>query len=111
MIIVFVTLSVLFLLSIATNIFLYRLVSVLLKKITIYENEIIKSDTLLLTIQNNIIKSLEIMREIDKQGVFSSRISEKGLFESDDMVGQIFIDLTQTVDDLSQVITKLNEKK
>jgi len=120
MIITLVTLATLLLLSMGVNIALLILAKNSLKKISIYENEIIKSDDFILSIQKKILNSLTTMREIDKQGVFSSRVSEKGLFESDDMVGQIFKDLLQTVEDLNiniqsidnnNVTTTTNEKK
>jgi hypothetical protein len=111
MIIILVTLTILLILSIGVNIALSILVKNSFKKISIYEQEILKSDEFILNIRENILTSLGTMREIDKQGVFSSRVSEKGLFESDDMVGTIFKELVQTVEELNINIEKINEKK
>jgi len=98
-------------LSIGVIIALVILIKIQLKKINVYEKEITDADDLIIVIRENIMKSLTTMREIDKQGVFSSRELETGLFESDDMVGQIFKELTQVVEDLNTKIETLNEKK
>jgi hypothetical protein len=112
MIIILVTSIVLLAISIGINISLGVLSKIHRKKIAFYEEEILKSDDFIVSMRELVVKSLSTMREIDKQGVFSSRISEKGLFESDDMVGQIFADLTQIVDELTKNIEELqNEKK
>jgi len=75
----------------------FILIQNLLKKIEIYENYIID-------FKNNVQVTLEKMREIDKEGVFSTGInSETGLFESNDPTSQIF-------KQLSDLIEKLNEK-
>ena len=109
---IIVTLIVSLAISIGINISLGILSKIHLKKISIYETEILKSDDFILSMREQILKSLSTMREIDKQGVFSSRPLEKGLFESDDMVGSIFKDLMQTVDELNKNIDELiNEKK
>jgi hypothetical protein len=112
MIIILVTSLVLLTISIGINISLGVLSKIHQKKIAFYEKEILKSDAFVVSMRELVVKSLSTMREIDKQGVFSSRISEKGLFESDDMVGTIFLDLTQVVEELNKNIEELqNEKK
>lgn len=50
----------------------------------------------------DVVNTLEEMRDIDKQGVFSTRINDKGLFESDDQVGGIFKDIMDLIEKLNQ---------
>ena len=98
--------------SFGINISLGRLAKIHLKKISFYEKEILKSDNFILSMKERVEKSLSTMRDIDKQGVFSSRVLDKGVFESDDMIGQIFKDLIQVVEDLNRNIEELdNDKK
>lgn len=82
--------------SLGLNITAFVLIRTLLKKISTYEQWILE-------FKQEVTDTLILMREIDQQGVFSTSINEKGVFESDDQVGQIFKELTA-------VIEKLNEK-
>lgn len=75
----------------------FILIKILLNKQKTYEQWI-------LTTRNSVQETLEFMRDIDKQGVFSSREVEQGIFESDDLVGQIFKQLTEIVEDLNKKI-------
>ena len=67
----------------------------LLKKIDIYEDWILDFKT-------DLIHTLERMRDIDKSVVFSSKLNEKGAFESDDQVGGVFKELLELVEKLNQ---------
>lgn len=79
------------------NIFLFIFVKRLIDKIAIYETWIIST-------RNKVEETLNQMREIDKRGVFSTSINEKGIFESDDLVGEVFRDIKQIIETLNQKI-------
>lgn len=99
MITLLVILSGLLVISFGINIVKFILIRRLLQKINIYQTWIIKS-------RDNVKNTLNVMREIDNQGMFASSFSEKGLFESDDSVGQIFKQLLEIVNELN---TKIQE--
>jgi len=82
--------------SLGLNIAAYKLIRNLLRKISIYENWILE-------FKQDVTDTLSLMRAIDKQGVFATSLNEKGLFESDDQVGQIF-------KEIMSLIEKLNER-
>lgn len=82
--------------SLGLNIIAFILIRTLLKKVSTYEQWILE-------FKEEVNETLSLMRGIDKQGVFATSINEKGVFESDDQVGQIFKELTT-------LIEKLNEK-
>lgn len=82
--------------SLGLNVTALILVRTLLKKISTYEQWILE-------FKQEVTDTLSLMREMDQQGVFSTSVNEKGVFESDDQVGQIFKELTA-------LIEKLNEK-
>jgi hypothetical protein len=44
------------------------------------------------------------MHDIDKVGTFATSMNDKGTFESDDQVGQVFKDLIELVEKLNQRI-------
>lgn len=111
MIIILVTSIVLLAASIGINISLSILSKIHRKKIAFYEKEILKSDAFIVSMKEVVEKSLLTMRDIDKQGVFSSRVLDRGVFESDDMIGQIFKDLIQVIDDLNKNIEELDNGK
>jgi hypothetical protein len=79
--------------SLGLNILALLLIRVFLKRISIYE-------TWILEFKQSVIDTLVLMREIDKQGIFSTSVNEKGIFESDDQVGQIFKELTKLIEEL-----------
>ena len=106
MIITLVICLILLIISIAANIAIGIALNNQFKRIKKYELLIMELDAWTLTTKGHVEDSLNLMRAIDKQGVFSSSISEKGLFESDDLVGQIFKQLTGILDDLNK---KINE--
>jgi hypothetical protein len=56
----------------------------------------------ILDFKTDVIDTLEQMREIDKSAVFSSKLNDKGVFESDDIVGGVFKELMDLVDKLNQ---------
>lgn len=77
------------------NVAAYILVRNLLKKIAIYESWILE-------FKQDVNDTLSLMRAIDKQGVFATSVNEKGVFESDDQVGQIFKELTDLIEKLNE---------
>lgn len=82
--------------SLGINVAAYILVNKLLKKIDLYEEWILE-------FKQDVIDTLSAMRAIDKQGMFATAVSDKGVFESDDQVGQTF-------KELAGLIEKLNTK-
>jgi hypothetical protein len=82
--------------SLGLNVAALIVIRNLLKKIAVYEQWILE-------FKQEVNDTLSAMREIDKQGVFSTSVNEKGVFESDDLVGQLFKELIT-------VMEKLNEK-
>ena len=84
--------------SLGFNVATFIIVARLLKRTDTYEKWI-------LDFKMDLVNTLREMRAIDKQGTFATSVSdpEKGVFESDDQVGQIFKELLRLVE-------KLNEK-
>lgn len=56
----------------------------------------------ILDFKTDVIDTLEQMREIDKSAVFSSKLNDKGAFESDDIVGGVFKELQDLVEKLNE---------
>ena len=55
--------------------------------------------------KENLNTALKNMREIDKQGTFSTGVSsETGLFESNDPTSQIFQQLLELLEELNKVV-------
>lgn len=81
--------------SIMLNIFFIKLIRIQLNKIKIYEDWILEFKT-------DVISTLNTMESIDKRGTFATSVNEKGLFESDDEVGQIFKDIKNLIEKLNQ---------
>jgi hypothetical protein len=73
----------------------YVIIRKLLAKVDIYE-------TWIMDVKSDVIDTLEQMREIDKSGVLSSRLNDRGVFESDDQVGGVFKDLLELIEKLNQ---------
>jgi hypothetical protein len=73
----------------------YIIIRRLLAKIDTYEEWVLDFKT-------DVVDTLERMRDIDKSVVFSSRLNEKGAFESDDQVGGVFKDLLELIEKLNQ---------
>lgn len=90
-------LIIILIISLGFNIVTYILIKNLLTKIRTYEEWI-------LDFKSNVIDTLEKMRAIDQQSTFKSSFlsSDKGAFESDDQVGQVFKDLNELIDKLNQ---------
>lgn len=82
--------------SLGFNIVTIIIIRNLIAKLDIYEKWIFE-------FKQDVIDTLSLMRAIDKQGVFSTSVNEKGAFESDDHVGQIF-------KELADILEKLNER-
>lgn len=81
--------------SLGLLVFACLIIRNLLKKIAVYEAWILE-------FKQETTDSLALMRAIDKQGVFSTSVNEKGVFESDDQVGQIFKELTGIIEKLEE---------
>lgn len=81
--------------SLGLNIAAYILINNLLKKISIYEKWILE-------FKQDVIDTLALMRVIDKQGVFATSVSDKGVFESDDHIGQLFKEMTDLIEKLNE---------
>lgn len=73
----------------------YIIIKRLLAKIDTYEEWILDFKT-------DVLQTLTQMREIDKSAVFSSKLNDQGVFESDDMVGGVFKELVALVEKLNQ---------
>jgi translation elongation factor EF-Tu-like GTPase len=82
--------------SLGFNVATFIIIPRLLTRIDIYEDWI-------LDLKTELINTVEEMRKIDRQGTFATSINDKGTFESDDQVGQIFKDILE-------LIEKLNDK-
>jgi len=81
--------------SLGFNVAAYKLIRILLKKQSTYEQWILE-------FKADLTKTLTDMQAIDKQGVFATSVNDKGVFESDDEVGQIFKQLTELVEKLNE---------
>jgi len=81
--------------SLALNVVIIMLVRNILKKNSIYEEWILE-------FKRDVNDTLALMREIDKQGVFATSVNEKGVFESDDHIGQLFKELTDLLEKLNE---------
>jgi hypothetical protein len=88
-------LIVILVISLGLNIAAYILIRNLLKKQEIYEQWILEFKTAVNT-------TLDLMRQIDKQGVFATSVNEKGIFESDDQVGEVFKRITALIEKLNE---------
>lgn len=81
--------------SLGFNVAAYKLIRILLKKQSTYEQWILE-------FKADLAKTLTDMQAIDKQGVFATSVNDKGVFESDDEVGQIFKQLMELVEKLNE---------
>jgi hypothetical protein len=88
-------LIVISIISLGLNVAAYILIRNLLKKQEIYEAWILEFKTAVNT-------TLAAMRQIDKQGVFSTSVNEKGIFESDDQVGEVFKQILALIEKLNE---------
>ena len=82
--------------SLGFNVATFIIINRLLTRIDVYENWI-------LDFKIDLVETLEEMRKIDKEGIFATSLNDKGTFESDDQVGQIFKNILE-------LIERLNEK-
>ena len=83
--------------SLGFNVAAFLLIRILLKKIHIYEQWILE-------FKQNVTYTITSMREVDKQGTFATSLNDKGTFESDDQVGQIFKELLDLIEQLDSKI-------
>ncbi len=81
--------------SLALLFIAFLIIRRLLTRVETYEEWILDFKT-------DVMDTLEQMREIDKSAVFSSKLSDKGAFESDDIVGGVFKELQDLVEKLNQ---------
>lgn len=84
-------------LSIGLNIATIILIRILLTKNKIHEQWILE-------FKSHVENALGELREIDSKGTFATSVNDKGTFESDDQVGQIFKELLEVIDKLNQRI-------
>jgi hypothetical protein len=80
--------------SIGLNVAAFILIRNLLSKIDTYEKWILE-------FKQNVIDTLTVMRELDTKGTFATSLNDKGTFEADDQVGQIFKDLLELIEILN----------
>jgi len=73
---------------------MFRLIKILRFKINVYEQWIVN-------FKKDVENTLDIMREIDNKGTFATSVNDKGVFESDDQVGQIFKELLNVMEELN----------
>ena len=81
-------------LSLGLNVAAYLIIRNLLRKNSTYEAWILE-------FKQDVTDTLAIMRAIDKQAVFATVLNDKGAFESDDQVGQIFKELLEIIEKLN----------
>lgn len=82
-------------LSLGLNVICFVLSKILLSKIKTYEMWI-------LDFKLDLTSTLNKMREIDTKGTFATSLNDKGTFEADDDVGQIFKELLDIIEKLNQ---------
>lgn len=82
-------------LSLGLNIAAIILLKILLSKISTYESWILDFKT-------DLVSTLDKMREIDKSNTFATILNDKGSFESDDQVGQVFKELLDIIEKLNK---------
>ena len=93
-----ILLVTLLIISLVFNILFVVLCRTILFKIGVYESWI-------LNIKTSVIDTIEKMREIDREGIFSSGIDPKsGLFESNDPTSAIFKQLLSLVEELETIV-------
>ena len=83
--------------SLGLNVATFVLIPILLKKISTYESWILDFKT-------DVVDTLALMRKIDDASTFKSSFetTDKGVFESDDQVGQVFKELLDLIEKLNQ---------
>ena len=88
-------LIILLILSIAIIAFAIKLIKIQIQKIKTYEEWIVE-------FKSDVSTTLENLRSIDKRGTFATSLNEKRLFESDDEVGTIFLEIKDIIEKLNQ---------
>jgi len=83
--------------SLGLNVATFMLIRILLAKIGVYEQWVIE-------LKDDVLDTLEEMRKIDTKGTFATKVDDVGKFESDDEVGQVFIQLEEIVENLNKKI-------
>ena len=82
-------------LSLGLNVTSFVLLKILLSKIKTYEMWI-------LDFKSDLVSTVDKMKEIDTKGTFATSLNDKGTFEADDEVGQIFKELLDLIEKLNQ---------
>lgn len=93
----FTLIIIILFISLSLNIAGFILIQNLINKTSVYEKWIVE-------FRRDVSDTVALMRDIDKQGTFSSFINDKGNFESDDQVGQVFKNLMEVMNDLNEKI-------
>lgn len=86
-------------------IFCCVLIGLNIAAIIVIKNQLHKINTYeewILEFKSNVMYTLDLLKTIDKDGVFSSRVNDKGAFESDDQVGIVFHEILDVVEKLNQ---------
>jgi hypothetical protein len=81
--------------SLVICIFLIKIIRIQLAKVRTYESWIVE-------FKEDVKKTLEHMEGIDSKGTFATSLNEKGIFQSDDEVGQIFSEIKVLIEKLNQ---------
>lgn len=81
--------------TLGLNIASFILIRNLLKKQAVYEKWI-------LDFKSDVIDTHAMMKLIDKQGTFATSLNDKGQFEADDQVGQVFKRLVALIEKLNE---------
>lgn len=92
---IIVSLIIGLLISLGIIISTFILIRILLKKIETYERWILE-------FKQACIDTHATMKAIDLKGTFATGVSDKGTFESDDQVGQVFKELYDLIEKLNQ---------
>jgi hypothetical protein len=82
-------------LSIALNIIAFLLIGIQANKIQTYEQWILE-------FRKDVEMTLANMQSIDSKGTFATSVNDKGKFESDDEVGQVFEEMKDLIEKLKQ---------
>ena len=90
---IFLLITVL-LISLGFNVSMFIVIRRLLVKTDTYEKWILE-------FKQDVENTLAEMRAIDSHGTFATSVNDKGTFESDDQVGQIFKDLLALIEKLN----------
>ena len=83
--------------SIGFSISAFILIRILLNRIKTYETWVVETRT-------EFLNTVTLMRAIDDRGSFATGIDDRGKFECNDEVGQVFKNLLNLIEDLNKKI-------